>query len=55
VDEKLLVITNDGTVRCYYGLQDDFTQFSLGNGAEEAGVNSCRYLRHRSNSIGQIT
>ncbi|OIW33776.1 vacuolar protein sorting-associated protein 16 [Coniochaeta ligniaria NRRL 30616] len=43
VDEKLLVITNDGTVRCYYGLQDDFTQFSLGNGAEEAGVNSCRF------------
>lgn len=43
VDEKLLVVTNDGTVRCYYGLQDDFTQFSLGNGAEEAGVNSCKF------------
>lgn len=43
VDEKLLVVTNDGTVRCYIGLQDDFTQFSLGNGAEEAGVKSCRF------------
>ncbi|KAK1768582.1 putative vacuolar protein sorting-associated protein 16 [Phialemonium atrogriseum] len=42
-DEKLLVITVDGTVRCYYGLQDDFTQFSLGNGAEEFGVKSCRF------------
>jgi WD40 repeat protein len=41
-DEKLLVVTNDGNVRCYYGLQDDFTQFSLGNGAEDAGVQSCR-------------
>lgn len=34
-DEKLLVITADGTVRCYYDLQGDFTQFSLGN------VSSC--------------
>jgi hypothetical protein len=41
-DEKLLVITTDGTVRCYMGLQDDFTQFSLGNGAEDFGVKSCR-------------
>ena len=30
-DEKLLVITEDGTVRCYYNLQGDFTQFSLGH------------------------
>lgn len=42
-DEKLLVVTADGTVRCYYELQSDFTQFSLGNGAEEYGVRSCRY------------
>jgi WD40 repeat protein len=41
-DEKLLVVTSDGTVRCYYDLQGDFTQFSLGNGAEEYGVKSCR-------------
>jgi WD40 repeat protein len=41
-DEKLLVITADGTVRCYYDLQGDFTQFSLGNGAEEYGVTACR-------------
>ncbi|MCJ1463515.1 hypothetical protein MMC07_002123 [Pseudocyphellaria aurata] len=42
-DEKLLVITKDGTVRCYYDLQGDFTQFSLGHGAEEHGVRSCRF------------
>lgn len=29
-DERLLVITEDGTVRSYYDLQGDFTQFSLG-------------------------
>lgn len=42
-DEKLLVVTRDGVVRCYYDLQGDFTQFSLGNGAEEIGVVACRY------------
>ncbi|KAG0131707.1 vacuolar sorting-associated protein 16 (Vps16) [Tuber indicum] len=42
-DEKLLVVTEDGVVRCYYDLQGDFTQFSLGNGAEEAGVKECRF------------
>lgn len=41
-DEKMLVVTKDGTVRCYYDLQGDFTQFSLGNGAEEYGVQSCK-------------
>ncbi|KAI9847664.1 MAG: hypothetical protein M1838_000810 [Thelocarpon superellum] len=41
-DESLLVITQDGTVRCY-DLQGDFTQFSLGNGAEEYGVQACRF------------
>ncbi len=41
-DEKLLVVCQDGTVRCYLDLQGDFTQFSLGNGAEEYGVTSCR-------------
>ena len=30
-DEQLLVVTEDGMVRCYYDLQGDFTQFSLGN------------------------
>lgn len=30
-EEKLLVVTEDGTVRCYYDLQGDFTQFSLGH------------------------
>ncbi|MCJ1433241.1 hypothetical protein MMC27_002600 [Xylographa pallens] len=42
-DEKLLIVTKDGSVRCYYDLQGDFTQFSLGNGAEEHGVTSCRF------------
>ena len=42
-DEKLLVVTADGTVRCYYDFRSDFTQFSLGNGADEYGVQSCRY------------
>ncbi|KAG6364965.1 hypothetical protein INS49_006570 [Diaporthe citri] len=42
-DEKLLVVTKDGIVRCYYDLQGDFTQFSLGNGAEDHGVQSCKF------------
>jgi hypothetical protein len=37
------VITEDGIVRCYYDLQGEFTQFSLGNGAEEFGVKECRF------------
>ncbi|KAK3322210.1 Vps16, N-terminal region-domain-containing protein [Apodospora peruviana] len=45
-DEKLLVITVEGTVRCYYDLQGDFTQFSLGNGADEVGVKSCKFYDH---------
>jgi WD40 repeat protein len=43
-DEKLIVITADGTVRCYFDLQGDFTQFSLGNGSEEFGVTACRLV-----------
>ncbi|KAL8914218.1 MAG: hypothetical protein Q9171_001089 [Xanthocarpia ochracea] len=42
-DERLLVISEDGTVRCYYDLQGDFTQFSLGFGAEEHKVKACRF------------
>ncbi|KIH92692.1 hypothetical protein SPBR_02318 [Sporothrix brasiliensis 5110] len=42
-DEKLLIVTKDGTVRCYVDLQGEFSQFSLGNGAEEFGVESCRF------------
>jgi WD40 repeat protein len=41
-EENLIVVTADGTVRCYYDLQGDFTQFTLGNGAEEYGVAACR-------------
>ncbi|ETN45012.1 uncharacterized protein HMPREF1541_09888 [Cyphellophora europaea CBS 101466] len=45
-DEQLLVITEDGTVRCYFGLHEDFTPFSLGLEAEEHGVASCRFWSH---------
>ncbi|KAI1153025.1 vacuolar protein sorting-associated protein [Nemania diffusa] len=45
-DEKLLVVSYDGTVRCYYDLQGDFTQFSLGREAEDFGVHSCRFYDH---------
>lgn len=45
-DERLLVVTEDGTVRCYYGLNGDFHPFSLGHGAEEFGVKSCRFWSH---------
>ncbi|GES63850.1 vacuolar protein sorting vps16 [Aspergillus terreus] len=41
--EELLLITEDGTVRRYFGLHGDFTSFSLGNGAEEYGVRACRF------------
>ncbi|KAI0816380.1 vacuolar protein sorting-associated protein [Xylaria sp. FL0064] len=45
-DEKLLVVSYDGTVRCYYDLQGEFTQFSLGREAEDFGVHSCRFYDH---------
>ncbi|KAI0395339.1 vacuolar protein sorting-associated protein [Xylariaceae sp. FL0594] len=45
-DEKLLVVSYDGTVRCYYDLQGEFTQFSLGREAEDFGVHSCRFYEH---------
>ncbi|OAL05339.1 vacuolar protein sorting-associated protein 16 [Phaeosphaeriaceae sp. SRC1lsM3a] len=42
-DEKLLVVTEDGTVRCYYDLQGDFVPFTLGHDAETLGVVSCKF------------
>ncbi|KAB8343224.1 hypothetical protein FH972_022814 [Carpinus fangiana] len=42
-DEKLLVVAQDGAVRCYSDLSDDFTPFSLGHEAEEQGVVECRF------------
>ncbi|KPI35492.1 uncharacterized protein AB675_10984 [Cyphellophora attinorum] len=45
-DEQLIVVTEDGAVRCYFGLREDFNPFSLGNGAEEYGVVSCRFWSH---------
>ena len=44
-EEKLIVVTADGTVRCY-DLQGDFSQFSLGHGSEEYGVTACRFVLH---------
>lgn len=41
-DESLLVVTAEGDVRCY-DLQGDFSNFSLGHGADKYGVESCRY------------
>lgn len=40
-DEVLLVVTADGSVRCY-DLQGDFSSFSLGHGADNYSVESCR-------------
>ncbi|KAL9096876.1 MAG: hypothetical protein Q9165_000840 [Trypethelium subeluteriae] len=42
-DEQLLIVTSDGSVRCYHDLQGDFVPFTLGNGAEEHGVLECRF------------
>lgn len=39
----MIVVTSDGTVRIYHDLQGDFIPFSLGHGAEENGVKSCRF------------
>ncbi|OQE31828.1 hypothetical protein PENSTE_c001G10201 [Penicillium steckii] len=41
--EELLVVAEDGIVRRYFGLDGEFTSFSLGNGAEEYGVRECRF------------
>ncbi|QUC22005.1 uncharacterized protein UV8b_06246 [Ustilaginoidea virens] len=41
-DESLLVVTADGNVRCY-NLQGDFSNFTLGHGADNYGVESCRF------------
>ncbi|KAH9826633.1 Vacuolar protein sorting-associated protein 16 [Teratosphaeria destructans] len=42
-EERLLIVTDDGTVRSYADLQGDFSPFSLGHGAEEHGVVSCKF------------
>lgn len=42
-DEKLIAVTDDGSVRVYKGLQSDFELFSLGHGAEEHRVLACRF------------
>lgn len=45
-DERLLVIAEDGTFHVYFGLHGDFHPFSLGHGAEDAGVVNCRFWSH---------
>lgn len=42
-DERLLVVTDDGTVRSYADLQGDFTPFNIGHGAEDYGVKACKF------------
>lgn len=42
-DEKLIVVTADGSVRCYDDLHGEFHPFLLGHGAEEVGVVACRF------------
>lgn len=42
-DERLLVVSEDGIVRCYSGLHGDFHPFSLGHDSESVGVVSCRF------------
>lgn len=42
-DEKLIVVENNGNVSVYSDLQDEFNSFTLGHGAEEQGVRSCRF------------
>ncbi|KAI5301405.1 hypothetical protein KEM56_001755, partial [Ascosphaera pollenicola] len=42
-DEKLIVVTRDGTVRCYHGLHGDFFPFSLGINVEETEVRECKF------------
>lgn len=38
-----MVVTSDGSVRCYSHLQGDFVPFSLGHGADDHGVVSCKF------------
>lgn len=40
------MVVEEGTVHCYFGLHGDFHPFSLGHGAEENGVVSCRFWSH---------
>ncbi|KAI5294151.1 hypothetical protein KEM52_004609 [Ascosphaera acerosa] len=44
-DEQLVVVTRDGSVRCYNGLHGDFTPFSLGIDPDGPEVKSCRFWR----------
>lgn len=43
VEEQLIVITEDGSVRVYNDFQGGFEQFGLGHGAEEVGVRDARF------------
>jgi vacuolar protein sorting-associated protein 16 len=53
-DERLLIVTSTGDVRCY-DIQGEFTQFSLGNGADSYGVKSCRLVQRFSSLCPVLT
>ena len=42
-DERLIVVSEDGSFNVYFGLHGDFHPYSLGHGAEEHGVHSVRF------------
>ena len=45
VDERVLIVTEDGNVRNYTDLQDDFQPFSLGHGADDGPLHPCHHAQ----------
>lgn len=41
--EQLIVVSENGSARCYYDFDGNFTQFSLGKVAETNGVVECKF------------
>lgn len=41
--EQLIVVSENGSARCYYDFEGNFTQFSLGKAAELNGVLECKF------------
>lgn len=60
-DERLIVVTQDGTVRIYDNLSPDFVPFTLGHAAQDHGVVDCRFwsngfvARLGNNTLVQVT
>ncbi|ANB15369.1 tethering complex subunit VPS16 [Sugiyamaella lignohabitans] len=42
--EELIVVSNNGTARCYYDFEGNFNHFSLGHQAENEEVVDCRFF-----------